>query len=91
MVETLPLPLAQAPANTFGPDAFPSSETFDVLNASLTASDTDRQAAIKQANAVFAFVLKNKAGQEDKWHIDLKDKGEVGKGLGEKPTGQHKP
>merc|ERR1711964_874267 len=48
--------------------------------------DAERKDAIKQANAVFAFTLKNKAGETESWHIDLKNKGEVGKGLGEKPT-----
>jgi len=67
-------------------DAFPSSEAFDVINSALTASDADRKDAIKQGNAVFAFTLKNKAGETESWHIDLKSKGEVGKGLGEKPT-----
>jgi hypothetical protein len=37
---------------------------------------------------VFAFTLKNKAGETESWHIDLKNKGEVGKGLGDKPTGE---
>ena len=68
-------------------DAFPSSEAFDVINEALTASDADRKDAVKQGNAVFAFTLKNKAGETESWHIDLKDKGEVGKGLGDKPTG----
>ncbi|KAG4436366.1 hypothetical protein IFR05_008156 [Cadophora sp. M221] len=66
--------------------AFPSSEAFDAINESLKSSDADRKDAIKQANAVFAFTLKNKAGETESWHIDLKNKGEVGKGLGEKPT-----
>jgi len=35
---------------------------------------------------VFAFTLKNKAGETDSWHIDLKNEGKVGKGLGDKPT-----
>lgn len=38
---------------------------------------------------MFAFTLKNKAGETDSWHIDLKNKGEVGKGLGDKPTGMY--
>lgn len=37
---------------------------------------------------MFAFTLKNKAGETESWHIDLKDKGVVGKGLGEKATGR---
>jgi hypothetical protein len=69
-------------------DAFPSSEAFDVINSALTASDVERKDAIKQGNAVFAFTLKNKAGETESWHIDLQSKGEVGKGLGEKPTGK---
>jgi hypothetical protein len=69
-------------------DAYPSSEAFDAINAALQASDAERKDAIKQGNAVFAFTLKNKAGETESWHIDLKDKGEVGKGLGEKPTGR---
>lgn len=37
---------------------------------------------------MFAFTLKNKAGETQSWHIDLKNKGEVGTGLGDKPTGK---
>jgi hypothetical protein len=76
---------------THSADAFPSSEAFDVINSALTASEADRKDAIKQGNAVFAFTLKNKAGETESWHIDLKSKGEVGKGLGEKPTGKRGP
>ena len=75
-------------ANLWITDAFPSSEAFEAINASLSASDKDRKDAIKQGNAVFAFTLKNKAGETAEWHIDLKDKGVVGKGLGDKPTGK---
>ncbi|CAL3972722.1 hypothetical protein PZA11_004232 [Diplocarpon coronariae] len=66
--------------------SFPASEAFDAISESLKSSDADRKDAIKQGNAVFAFTLKNKAGETDSWHIDLKNKGEVGKGLGQKPT-----
>ena len=72
-------------------DAFPSSEAFDVINSALQSSDDERKTAIKQGNAVFAFTLKNKAGETESWHIDLKTKGEVGKGLGDKPTGEDIP
>jgi hypothetical protein len=72
---------------TIPPAAFPSSEAFDLINNGLTADDTERQKAVKQANAVFAFTLKNKAGETESWHLDLKSKGTVGKGLGDKPTG----
>ena len=69
-------------------DAFPSSEAFDAINSSLQSSDAERKNAMKQGNAVFAFTLKNKAGETESWHIDLKNKGEVGKGLGDNPSGE---
>ncbi|RDL39184.1 putative Fatty acid-binding protein [Venustampulla echinocandica] len=67
-------------------DAFPSSEAFEAISSALSSSDAERKNAMKQGNAVFAFTLKNKAGETESWHIDLKEKGEVGKGLGSKPT-----
>lgn len=72
-------------------DNFPSSAAFDAINAALTASDADRKDAIKQGGAVFAFTLKNKAGEEESWYIDLKEKGEVFKGVPAKPTGELYP
>ncbi|KAK0616109.1 SCP2 sterol-binding domain-containing protein [Bombardia bombarda] len=67
-------------------DKFPSSAAFDAINSALNASEADKKDAIKQGNAIFAFTLKNKAGETESWHIDLKTKGEVAKGLPEKPT-----
>ncbi|KAI2639099.1 sterol-binding-like protein [Hypomontagnella submonticulosa] len=67
-------------------DKFPSSVAFEAINEALQSSDADRKDAIKQGNAVFAFTLKNKAGETESWHIDLKEKGAVGTGLGTKPT-----
>ncbi|KAJ4306230.1 hypothetical protein N0V88_001028 [Collariella sp. IMI 366227] len=67
-------------------DAFPSSVAFEQINSALNASEADRKDAMKQGNAVFAFTLKNAAGETDSWNIDLKNKGVVSKGLGEKPT-----
>ncbi|PKS07666.1 hypothetical protein jhhlp_006272, partial [Lomentospora prolificans] len=67
-------------------DQFPSSAAFDAINAALTASDADRKEAIKLGGGVYGFTLKNAAGQEESWHIDLKEKGEVFKGLPAKPT-----
>ncbi|KFY53140.1 hypothetical protein V496_07870 [Pseudogymnoascus sp. VKM F-4515 (FW-2607)] len=66
--------------------AFPASEAFDAINASLQSDDAERKNAIKQGQSVFAFTLKNKAGETDDWHIDLKKEGVVAKGLGDKPT-----
>ncbi|KAG7288676.1 hypothetical protein NEMBOFW57_005032 [Staphylotrichum longicolle] len=67
-------------------DKFPASAAFDQINDALNASEADRKDAMKQGNAVFAFTLKNAAGETDSWNIDLKNKGVVSKGLGEKPT-----
>ncbi|KAI1389658.1 sterol-binding-like protein [Hypoxylon trugodes] len=67
-------------------DKFPSSAAFDAINEALSASEADRKDAIKQGNAIFAFTLKNKAGETESWHIDLKESGTAGTGLGTKPT-----
>lgn len=70
---------------------FPSSEAFDLMNSALNASDADRQEAIKRGGAIFAFTLKNAAGKQESWFIDLKKEGKVGKGTapeGEKATGK---
>ncbi|PFH62609.1 hypothetical protein XA68_12861 [Ophiocordyceps unilateralis] len=67
-------------------DKFPASAAFDVISQTLDSSEQDRKDAIKQANAVFAFTLKNKAGETESWHIDLKETGKVGTGTGDKPT-----
>lgn len=68
--------------------AFPSSEAFDAINEALQSSGAERKEAIKNGNAVFAFTLKNKAGETESWYIDLKDKGIVAKGLPEKANGK---
>ncbi|UNI20649.1 hypothetical protein JDV02_006719 [Purpureocillium takamizusanense] len=68
-------------------DKFPSSVAFDAIASALDASPEDRKDAIKQANAVFAFTLKNKAGETESWHVDLKESGKVATGTGAKPTG----
>ena len=72
-------------------DKFPSSEAFQAINDALNSSDADRKDAIKQGNAVFAFTLKNKAGDTESWHIDLKETGKVATGTGNKPTGTQEP
>ncbi|KAI9932676.1 hypothetical protein ASPWEDRAFT_33592 [Aspergillus wentii DTO 134E9] len=61
-------------------DAFPSSAAFDVINATLQADEAERKDAIKKANAVVAFNLKNADGKEEAWHLDLKKDGVVAKG-----------
>ncbi|KAG6002958.1 hypothetical protein E4U21_002486 [Claviceps maximensis] len=69
----------------FANEKFPSSSAFDAIDSVLSGSDDERKDAIKQANGVFAFTIKNKAGETESWHIDLKESGRVGKGLG-KPS-----
>ncbi|KAL9605450.1 MAG: hypothetical protein Q9179_001362 [Wetmoreana sp. 5 TL-2023] len=66
--------------------SFPSSAAFDAINSSLQSDDAERKDAVKKGNAIFAFKLKNKEGQEEAWNIDLKEKGAVGKG--EAPEGK---
>ncbi|KAK3201871.1 hypothetical protein GRF29_164g979240 [Pseudopithomyces chartarum] len=61
-------------------DAFPSSAAFEAIQSSLKNDEAGRQDAIKKGGAIFAFTLKNKAGATESWYIDLKEKGEVGKG-----------
>lgn len=81
---------ADVDADASPTDKFPSSAAFEAINEALQ-DPADKKDAIKQGNAVFAFTLKNAAGETESWHIDLKNKGEVGKGLGEKPTGWFPP
>ena len=75
---------------TMHKDAWPSSAAFDVI-ASALSSDAERKDAIKKGGAIFAFTLKNEQGEQESWHIDLKETGTVGKGLapeGKKPGGE---
>jgi len=75
---------------TIDKDAWPSSAAFDVI-ASALSSDAERKDAIKKGGAIFAFTLKNEQGEQQTWHIDLKETGTVGKGLapeGKKPGGK---
>ncbi|KAL4892720.1 SCP2 sterol-binding domain-containing protein [Aspergillus ambiguus] len=65
-------------------DAFPSSAAFDVINSVLQADAAERKDAVDKAKAVVAFNLKNEQGKEESWYLDLKEKGEVGKGAAPK-------
>ncbi|KAL8859134.1 MAG: hypothetical protein Q9178_004397 [Gyalolechia marmorata] len=82
LVESSDVDDAHLPVN----ESFPSSAAFDAINSSLQNDDAGRKDAVKNGKAIFAFKLKNKKGQEEGWHIDLKEKGVVGKG--EAPEGQ---
>ena len=66
-------------------DAFPASAAFEVINSALESDKAEREDAVKKAQGIFAFTLKNSAGATGSWHIDLKNKGTVGKG--EAPEG----
>lgn len=65
---------------------FPSSKAFEDIQSVLANDEATRKDALKSAAGVFGFTLKNGAGETESWHIDLKDKGEVGKG--EAPAGK---
>lgn len=73
---------------TLATDKFPSSAAFEAINEALNASEADKKDAIKQGNGIYAFTLKNAAGETDSWHIDLKNEGKVNKGVGEKADGR---
>lgn len=62
-------------------DKFPSSVLFDTINESANDKENkaDFQKAIKDADGIFAFTLKNTAGDEDTWYVDLKETGKVTK------------
>lgn len=64
--------------------SFPSSAAFDVINATLNASDAERKEAIGMAKAVFQIDLKNAEGKEESWTLDLKDEGKVSAGAAKK-------
>lgn len=66
--------------------AFPASEAFDAIQAGINENPKDKADAVKKANSIFAFTLKNKEGKTASWHVDLKEKGEVAKG--EAPEGK---
>ena len=74
-------------------DAFPSSAAFDTINEALQADPASRDDAVKKTKAIFGFQLKNSAGETEGWFVDLKDKGEVGKGsalgAGRKADGEY--
>jgi hypothetical protein len=62
-------------------DAIPSSAAFDIIHSLLAADDAERKDAIKKANSIFAFTIKNKNSETDTWYIDLKKEGKVCKKL----------
>ncbi|RMZ80812.1 hypothetical protein DV737_g2805, partial [Chaetothyriales sp. CBS 132003] len=67
-------------------DAFPASAAFDAIHSALTSDAAEQKDAVRQGQGIYAFKLKNKAGQEEAWHLDLKETGTVGKG--EAPSGK---
>lgn len=67
--------------------AFPASAAFEQIQAGMSDDPKAKADAMKKANAVFAFTLKNKEGKTESWNIDLKKEGKVSNGVGEKPDG----
>ncbi|KAJ6192904.1 SCP2 sterol-binding domain-containing protein [Bipolaris maydis] len=66
-------------------DAFPASIAFDHI-ASALSTEAARKEAIKTGGAIFSFNLKNKAGEQKQWYLDLKESGTVGEGAA--PSGK---
>lgn len=60
--------------------AFPSSDAFDLIKQGISANEANKAKYIKQANMVVQFDIKNKEGKSESWYLDVKNKGEVGKG-----------
>ncbi|KAI8618538.1 SCP2 sterol-binding domain-containing protein [Chytriomyces sp. MP71] len=65
-------------------DGFKSSALFVQIKASLSAPAAKAD-ALKKVNGVFHLVVKNAAGKEQTWTIDLKNKGDVLLGPDGKP------
>jgi len=60
---------------------FKSSELLAKISDVLDGySDDERKAAIKKTNGIFELQIKNAAGEEKTWTIDLKKTGKVTKG-----------
>lgn len=57
------------------------------MNQALQSSEADKKQALDMGKGIYAFTLKNAAGETDSWHIDLKNEGKVAKGTGNKPDG----
>lgn len=70
-------------------DKFPASAFFETMNSALQASEADKKEAMDMGKGIYAFTLKNAAGETDSWHIDLKNEGKVAKGTGNKPDGMY--
>ncbi|RMD41413.1 hypothetical protein DV735_g3696, partial [Chaetothyriales sp. CBS 134920] len=67
-------------------NAFPASAAFDAIHSALTSDPAEQKDAVRQGQGIYAFKLKNTGGQEQAWHLDLKETGTVG--LGEAPSGK---
>lgn len=62
-------------------DGFKSSKLFDLIKDGMSKMDDKEKAEnMKKVNGIFELKLKNDAGKEETWTIDLKKKGEVTKG-----------
>lgn len=66
---------------------FPSSVAFEALASALQDEQVKKELK-KQGNGIFQFNLKNAAGDESSWTLDLKNEGKVIAGSHEKPTGE---
>lgn len=54
-------------------DGYKSAAVFEQIRAGISGmSEAERNTTIKRVNAVFQFVVKNGAGKEQSWTLDLK-------------------
>ncbi|KAG2188495.1 hypothetical protein INT44_001249 [Umbelopsis vinacea] len=75
-----------AGSSNVGEAGFAASSIFEQAKKQMDgASDAEKQAQIKKAKALFQFDITNGEGKSQTWWIDLKQKGDVGKG---KPPGK---
>ncbi|GAA5924789.1 hypothetical protein JCM1841_004148 [Sporobolomyces salmonicolor] len=59
----------------------PSSQLFDLISQGLEGmSESEKKDNMKKTNGIFEMRVKNKAGKEGTWTIDLKKEGKVYKG-----------
>ncbi|PAV16466.1 sterol-binding protein [Pyrrhoderma noxium] len=67
-------------------EGFKSSDKLaELASVFASFSETEKKAQIKKANGIFELQIKNGAGQQGVWTIDLKNTGSVFKGSVPKP------
>jgi putative sterol carrier protein len=79
-------PAAASAGSAVGEPGFGASAIFEQAKQQMdSASEAEKQDQIKKVKALFQFDVTNGEGKTQTWWIDLKHKGDVGKG---KPPGK---